>query len=117
MIKIVEFSNKSQVLHGKNVSDHLCHFGRTSMAEVNICGTSSIYFGPLYKYFNMTSTLFMTEVVLAEVAVAKNNTSLKIHLFHLKSMFFMILLLLLATVTSAHTTSVMKRAEVIFKYL
>ena len=84
---------------------------------MNICGTSIDHFGPLYKYFNMTSTLFMTEVVWAEVAVAKNNTSLKINLFHLKSMFFMILLLFLATVTSAHTTSVMKRAEVMFTYI
>ena len=33
------------------------------MAKVNICGTSSIYFGKLYKYLNMTSALFMIEVV------------------------------------------------------
>ena len=76
MIKIVEFSNKSQVLHGKYVSDQLCHFGCTEMAEVNICGTSSIYFGPLYKYLNMTSALFMIEVVRAEVTVAKNNSEI-----------------------------------------
>ena len=49
---------------------------------MNICGTSIDHFGPLYKYFNMTSALSMAEVVWAEVAVAKNNTSLKINLFH-----------------------------------
>ena len=46
------------------------------MTEVSICGTSSIYFGPFYKYLNMTSTLFMTEVVWAEVTVAKNNSEI-----------------------------------------
>ena len=46
------------------------------MAEVNICGTSSIYFGPLYKYLNMTSALFMIEVARAEVTVAKNNNKI-----------------------------------------
>ena len=46
------------------------------MAEVNICGTSGIYFVPLYKYVYMTSALFMTEVVWAEVTVAKNNSKI-----------------------------------------
>ena len=46
------------------------------MAEVNICGTSGIYFGPLYKYVNMTSAHFMTEVVWAEVTIAKSNSTI-----------------------------------------
>ena len=52
MMKILQILSKCQVFDDRVDGDPLSHFGRIQQAEVNICGASSIDFGPSYKIYS-----------------------------------------------------------------
>ena len=83
---------------------------------MSICSASSIHFGPSYEPYEMSPIAFMIEVAWAEVTLVQ-RTFFDFQCFSSEFEFFHDFIVLLATVTSAHATSIIKTIGDILKYL